>query len=143
MEYDHSDKIGNEGDVVKHAVLCALVEALLDQTPIVPFVYAESHTGRAVYVLPGKGRWLHGIKPFSENLLELEDRNATSSSSIRFKSLNAYRQACFPEKAKAESQYYGSSGMVRKMLTEVTMQSQFRLWDSNSECRYESYRGIR
>jgi 23S rRNA A2030 N6-methylase RlmJ len=38
MAYDHSDKIGNEGDVVKHAVLCGLVEAILDGAPNIPFV---------------------------------------------------------------------------------------------------------
>ena len=48
-DYDHSDKIGNEGDVVKHAILCKLVEALLDQKKGEPFVYAESHTGATAY----------------------------------------------------------------------------------------------
>lgn len=131
MEYDHSDKIGNEGDVVKHAVLCGLVEALLDQTPVVPFVYAESHTGRAVYVLPDRGRWLHGIKPFSENLLELEDRNVASSSPLRFESLDAYRQACFPQKAQVGSKYCGSSGIVRQILSYASVPFEFRLWDSH------------
>ncbi len=132
-EYDHSDKIGNEGDVVKHAALCRFVEVLLHQTPNGPFVYAESHTGRAVYALPERGRWLNGIKPFSENLLELEERNAASAPSSLYKTLNAYRQMCFPQKAKADSEYYGSSGMVRKMLSDANMPFQFRLWDSNAD----------
>jgi 23S rRNA A2030 N6-methylase RlmJ len=131
MEYDHSDKIGNEGDVVKHAVLCGLVEVLLGKNPGTSFGYAESHTGRSVYALPEKGRWLHGIKPFSENLLELDGRSAKGSSSRRFESLNAYRQACFPQKAQVGNRYFGSSGMVRQMLTGANMPFKFRLWDSN------------
>jgi 23S rRNA A2030 N6-methylase RlmJ len=132
-EYDHSDKIGNEGDVVKHAVLCRLVQELLPQTAGDPFVYAESHTGRAVYVLPETGRWLNGIKPFSENLLDLEGETAASLTSPLYKSLDAYRRTCFPEKAKAESKYYGSSGMVDKMLTEANVPFRFQLWDSNPD----------
>ncbi|MEW6140372.1 MAG: hypothetical protein AB1733_19300 [Thermodesulfobacteriota bacterium] len=132
-DYDHSDKIGNEGDVVKHAVLCRLVEALLDQSPTGQFVYAESHTGRAVYVLPERGRWVHGIKPFSENLLDLEALDARPCLSQKRTNLNAYRRACFPKKARTGNKYYGSSGMVRHMLREARVPFQFRLWDSNPD----------
>ncbi len=141
--YDHSTMIGNEGDVVKHAVLCRLVEAVLDQTPSAPFVYAESHNGRAVYVLPERGRWLNGIKPFSENLLEIEGKNAARATIPVYKSLDAYKRTCFREKAKAGRKYCGSSGMVYKMLTDSNIPFQFRLWDSNPDVvssLYGSYR---
>ena len=44
MAYDHSDKIGNQGDLVKHYALYLCLKKLLDNHPAnTPFIYAESH----------------------------------------------------------------------------------------------------
>jgi len=61
MKYDHSAKIGNRGDVIKHAVLAAVVDRLL-QDDDKPFSYVETHTGRAEYILPKGGEWRKGIR---------------------------------------------------------------------------------
>jgi len=62
MPYDHSTKIGNQGDVVKHAVLySSIVSKLQDAREDSTFRYAESHCGRAAYILPNGGAWDDGI----------------------------------------------------------------------------------
>jgi len=64
MCYDHANKIGNEGDLVKHSVLLSVQIDLLRQYT---FIYAESHAGRAEYVLPEGGEWRRGVGKFSQN----------------------------------------------------------------------------
>jgi hypothetical protein len=64
MAYDHAEKVGNEGDVIKHAVLCLLVSDLLSRwTPRKRFHYVETHAARAEYTL-NKARspgWDRGV----------------------------------------------------------------------------------
>jgi len=67
--YDHSRKIGNEGDVIKHPVLAKVVESLAESVEKKPFVYAESHTGRPFYVLQKGGEWERGVGKLSVNTL--------------------------------------------------------------------------
>ena len=48
MAYDHPDKIGNQGDLVKHYALYLCLKTLFEKHPAdTPFVYAESHADRA------------------------------------------------------------------------------------------------
>ena len=65
MPYDHSAKIGNQGDVVKHIALFAALRHLLKgRSADGEFVCADIHAGRPDYVLPEKGEWQYGIGPF-------------------------------------------------------------------------------
>lgn len=68
MGYDHGEKIGNQGDVAKHAILASVVSELsnaMSETEI--FDYVESHTGYAEYTLPPrKGRWERGIRVLAD-----------------------------------------------------------------------------
>ena len=67
MAYNHSEKIGNQGDVLKHAVLAAVVAERVSQlSDDETFVYAESHTAYPEYTLPELARdrkkgWPSGI----------------------------------------------------------------------------------
>lgn len=58
MEYSHSRKAGNEGDVWKHAVLLAAAGLVpLSDEPR----YVESHSGAPVHSLVEGGEWQRGV----------------------------------------------------------------------------------
>lgn len=58
MEYSHSRKAGNEGDVWKHAVLLAAADLVpLSDEPR----YVESHSGAPVHRLAEGGEWQRGV----------------------------------------------------------------------------------
>ena len=59
MDYDHSPKAGNRGDVWKHAVLVALTDAI--KTDSDSFRYVESHAGAPFHELKDKGAWQRGV----------------------------------------------------------------------------------
>lgn len=59
MDYDHSPKAGNRGDVWKHAVLVALTDAI--KTDSDSFRYVESHAGAPLHELKDKGAWRRGV----------------------------------------------------------------------------------
>lgn len=106
MSYDHTKKIGNQGDVAKHAVLAAVVEKLLRDAPEEPFVYAESHTGYAEYTLPQEGEWREGIGELSEE----------AAKHGWPPPLDAYRDTCFASKLHPNDRYPGSSGLVFRLV---------------------------
>lgn len=86
MEYTHLTRIGNEGDLVKHAVLARLVDDLLTDNPTDDFFCVETHPGRAEYRLPEKGRWEYGIGKFSQTFyaqVSKPKHNQNSSGSLQ------------------------------------------------------------
>jgi hypothetical protein len=60
VSYDHSKKIGNQGDVVKHHALTCIADEIIRKNKK-KFVYVESHTGRHRYTLTRNGEWRQGI----------------------------------------------------------------------------------
>lgn len=58
MEYSHSRKAGNRGDVWKHAVLVALADSIPLGTEA---LYVESHCGAPVHQLTRGGEWQQGV----------------------------------------------------------------------------------
>ena len=65
MDYDHSPKAGNRGDVWKHAVLVALTDAI--KTDSDSFRYVESHAGAPLHELKDNGEWRHGVDQIAGN----------------------------------------------------------------------------
>jgi 23S rRNA A2030 N6-methylase RlmJ len=118
MPYDHADKIGNEGDVAKHAVLAAVVDHFLQKKPTT-FAYAESHTGYAEYTLPREGNWRDGIGFLSD----------ATHANCRV-ALQPYRTACFPSPLRPFDRYPGSSGLVFRMVRSCGAFS-FTLYEVN------------
>ena len=57
MDYSHSRKAGNQGDVWKHAVLTAVADAIDVGEEV---LYVESHSGAPVHELVDGGEWLRG-----------------------------------------------------------------------------------
>lgn len=121
MAYDHSRKIGNEGDVAKHAVLHNCVEHLLGRLSLQGvFVYGDSHSGRPVYVLPECEEWPTGIQAVS--LL-------TKSTLEGHPRIDSYRQALIPDKRQAGQTYFGSSGVVFRCVRQQGKACRFHLFE--------------
>jgi 23S rRNA (adenine2030-N6)-methyltransferase len=63
--YNHGDKAGNAGDVWKHFILLAVIEAMLKnprrsrKSP--PFVYVDTHAATGIYSLRPSGPWQRGV----------------------------------------------------------------------------------
>src|SRR5437868_3330675 len=111
MGYDHSRKIGNEGDLVKHAVLHASVNQLLDarkQDKASVFTYVDAHCGRAEYVLPESGEWQRGIGDFSK----LGWGNLTAEDKQARRSLIPYFNEQLSASICSAQRYFGSSGIA-------------------------------
>ncbi len=159
--YDHRDKVGNEGDVVKHSLLAAVAENLMESKQNANFIYAETHTGRPRYNnLPEDGRWVNGVGPFSAQISELTTNNLPEDNGENYNHLLPYWENCFRGPVEAGSSYYGSNGIVFEMLRKAGKSIEFHLWDNSAAvchsllsyyeawpqvniCRGDGYRGIR
>ena len=64
MQYHHSTKAGNPGDVVKHVLLAELLARLRLEGEEMP-VYFETHAGPAMHLLEPGGEWLDGLGALS------------------------------------------------------------------------------
>ena len=62
--YDHANKAGNQGDVVKHPALVAALRGLLAEQSGM-FRYADTFAGRWDYDLSRSGGWRQGIGVFA------------------------------------------------------------------------------
>ncbi len=130
-DYDHSKKIGNEGDLVKAAVLARLVTVRLDQDTATRFVYVESHSGRAEYTLPENGGWKNGVEKFVSLVTEklgvawrnrlLEDHS----------NLAPFIRANLTADIDTGSEYFGSSRMVLELIKQSGTPFRLHLWDTN------------
>ena len=61
--YDHSKKIGNKGDLIKHFALTVATRELASGKA--SFSYLDVHSGRSCYDLPYSGEWQSGIGKFA------------------------------------------------------------------------------
>ena len=123
MAYDHSRKIGNQGDVVKHSALYNCVMHLIERsTPSERFIYAESHCGRASYILPEGGEWGRGVR-----LLASKPRDARG----RHPRIDAYFQAALSSRVCIGQQFYGSSNIAFRCLRSNDRDFDFVLFETD------------
>lgn len=59
MQYNHSRKAGNQGDVWKHSVLLAIADSVVATSDM--FQYVECHSGSPIYELTRGGEWERGV----------------------------------------------------------------------------------
>jgi 23S rRNA A2030 N6-methylase RlmJ len=118
MAYDHSENIGNEGDLVKHAVLTRVVNYLASERSDSPFIYVETHTGRPEYILPENGKWKSGAGEFSKK----------SERAIR-PSVRFYKEVCIENILSPGSIYPGSTVIVLRILEKNYRPFQFKLYE--------------
>jgi 23S rRNA A2030 N6-methylase RlmJ len=122
MAYNHERKIGNEGDVVKHTVLHNVVLHLLDLNSSTEFIYADSHSGRASYVLPGVGTWPRGVGRLSRTTkVARENRRYVSS----------FWDQHLCSKLSPGRSYYGSSNIVFRVCRSRGKKLHFDLFETD------------
>lgn len=132
MPYDHSTKIGNQGDLVKHIALFVAVQHLLEGWPAErEFNYADIHAGRPAYVLPPRGEWEHGIGPFSIRLEVVEDRRRRQSGASRLGAAGAFDAMFLGKCVTPGMTYPGSSGIAFRLLEASKVPWHMKLWEKD------------
>jgi 23S rRNA A2030 N6-methylase RlmJ len=131
--YDHARKIGNKGDLVKHAALANILATLVQQHHDSVFVYAETNAGRPNCVLPSSGEWSQkgGAGKFSKSRLLAADRqHRRKSEPARFPALTAYDElALLCSELKTGCVYPGSSELAFRALRCADRRLEFHLWE--------------
>ena len=114
--YDHARKVGNRGDVWKHAALLSVVDALtFDWESGRTFRYLETHSGAGFFQLRETGEWQQGI-----------GRRTDSASEIA----HPYFDLC--RDLLDQRHYLGSWRLVRKFLLQHKRGFQLDLYDTSS-----------
>ena len=125
MSYDHRSNAGNEGDVLKHAILAALVQDLLPTSGDRVFRYAEAHAGRGRSLLLAGGAWERGI-----------GRLGTTASWPASRPLAPYRENCLFGKsdgaATTGDSYLGSAALVLRLLERHGVAYQLYLFETDA-----------
>jgi 23S rRNA A2030 N6-methylase RlmJ len=141
--YDHARKVGNEGDLIKHAALTAAVCALMDGRRV--FRYAESHAGQAEYVLQKGGEWNRGIGKFSRLAVLEADRQAMKDyeeagmepgqepEAELSDALLMYDDVALDGRVlRAGMKYPGSSLLVHRIFENYVPEPKFHFWEKDA-----------
>lgn len=124
--YDHSEKIGNRGDLVKHAALLAAVAHIVERQPGERFIYAESHAGAACHTLQPLGAWESGVGAFGKRV------GAGDNAAERWPALNPYVTTALQHPPVTHLTYPGSHVLVHRWLRRAGITPCLHLWDTNS-----------
>jgi 23S rRNA A2030 N6-methylase RlmJ len=106
--YDHSNKIGNRGDLIKHFALTVATKEIA--TGKASFSYLDVHSGRSTYDLPDSGEWKTGIGKFAEHYSKQNSLSADLRYFFQVQSV-----ADVPQTRK----HAGSSRIVLNVLQDV------------------------
>ena len=111
MTYDHSNKIGNKGDLIKHLALTIAVREMAKSRH--SFTYLDIHSGRSEYDLPSTGEWRTGIGEFSEYCQNHKSLTPDLRYFCDVQSLDDIRQT---------KKYYGSSKIILNVLHNLDIE---------------------
>ena len=127
--YDHSDKAGNQGDVVKHVLLARVLELLCPVPGL--FIYAETHAGRSRYSLRPSGEWQRGVGRLLSKSRADKDPAEASRGDLRVEEqeLRAFTRLQSGHVVGAAKEYLGSSRIARDLLRERGQDYLMELWD--------------
>ena len=117
--YDHHNKAGNPGDVIKHVALIAAADVLMQDKHF--FRYADTFAGYAYNPIRSTGEWEHGIGLFND----LADYSTDDT-------INFWRSLWSCEFGLPGSVYPGSSTFIRKLCIKHGIQPQLSLWDTSA-----------
>lgn len=143
MPYDHSTKIGNHGDVLKHIALFAALRHLLGHSERNGrrFGFADIHAGRPQYVLPDKGEWQVGIGRFS-NLPEIRNdrkrRNQGKPTELGI--VGEFDETVIGRRLTSGMIYPGSAGIAFRLLRESKVGFTMKLWEHDRAAADDSLR---
>jgi hypothetical protein len=138
VTYDHREKVGNQGDIVKHAALFTAMEWALARNPETEFIYVESHTGRAEYVLTDRGGWESGIKELASRV-----RQAGDGERLRVAALHRYVDFCIARSVQSGDKYLGSSGIAFQLILHYCRPYRMILYETEPDARVDLKRYFR
>ncbi|MCP3867816.1 MAG: 23S rRNA (adenine(2030)-N(6))-methyltransferase RlmJ [Gammaproteobacteria bacterium] len=107
MKYDHTNKIGNQGDLIKHLTLTVAISRMAETKHA--FTYLDVHSGRARYDLSDSGEWGQGIGKFAGHCAENAQLPEDLAYFYDVQSLN---------RVNRERKYWGSSRIVLNVLLD-------------------------
>ena len=115
--YDHNQKAGNPGDVIKHTALIAATDAIM-QKHKGPFHYADTFAGYAYNPIRTTGEWQNGIGVITQSAIKLDN------AAVRF-----WQSLWQCDVGLPGSVYPGSSTFIRKLCLKNGLQLKASLWD--------------
>jgi len=115
--YDHNEKAGNPGDVIKHTALIAAADVIM-QNNNQSFQYADTFAGYAYNPIRSKGEWQNGIGNISQANIK------PSNSAVRF-----WQSLWQCDEGLPGSVYPGSSTFIRKLCIKNHLSFNATLWD--------------
>ena len=107
MSYNHINKIGNQGDLIKHFVLTTLIKHSSFQSR--PVNILETHAGFADYQLEKNDSWKQGIGRFVQRY---------ASATARTDEINYFYQLLNLADIKTHQYYPGSSRIIETCLID-------------------------
>ena len=124
--YDHSNKIGNKGDLIKHFALTIATKFLVENKD--SYAYLDVHSGRSSYELPDSGEWKTGIGKFAE---------ICQSQKSLTDNLQYFCKVHSIESIPHSKKYFGSSRIILNVLQDLGITKiTFNLCDTNpSVCK--------
>ena len=117
--YDHNEKAGNQGDVVKHPALIAAADALMVECDGA-FQYADTFAGYAFNPLRSDGEWHNGI-----GVLGRSGRTSDNPA------VSFWRELWSCRAGLRGSVYPGSSVFILKLCLSKDRSFRARLWDTS------------
>ncbi len=134
MAYDHSDKIGNPSDVVKHPVLFACARYLIQsRSGGLPFMYGESHAGRPEYILPKGGAWESGIGALSKTTAIKNDRRRRKDRQpTQLGFVGQFDETFLGRQLTIGMRYPGSTAIAFRVLRDAFEPFEMRLWETSA-----------
>jgi len=115
--YDHHEKAGNPGDVIKHVTLIAAANVLM-QSSKGSFHYADTYAGYAYNPLKSEGEWRNGISRIYDGNFPFSNPNVCF-----------WRELWDCNYGLEGSVYPGSSVFIRKLCLKNGVTYRPRLWD--------------
>jgi 23S rRNA A2030 N6-methylase RlmJ len=130
MPYDHNEKAGNQGDVIKHIALLAAVDTILQShDKKKPFLYCDTFAGYACSQLIKNNGWKDGIgKLFnttnSHQQMIIRDDLSENNHVKQFRDLYLSGRPSYVGRM-----YPGSSLIVHDLCVRHGIVPKFSLWD--------------
>lgn len=116
--YDHNEKAGNQGDVLKHPALLAAADAIITASSG-DFEYADTFAGYAFNPLRSNGEWRYGIG-------KLLQTSGSNNVNVTF-----WRGLWDCKTALLGSVYPGSSLFIFKLCMYKKRDFRAQLWDTS------------
>ncbi|MBT4606290.1 MAG: hypothetical protein HOI31_05270 [Gammaproteobacteria bacterium] len=140
VQYDHRNKVGNQGDLIKHFALYSAASDMANTMAFLGkrrkvFSYVETHTGRSHYQIDmsaPSSDWLTGAGYYLDNYQRFLEQ-IDPKDELLLDRLNGFGELLESRQVGDEIKYLGSSALVSNQLTEAGIDYHADLFDVNQE----------